>query len=300
MANLSQNMRGALFMIAAMVAFTLNDAFMKGLAGEMPMFQALFLRGGVTSVLLGLLIWRMGAFSFRMSRRDLTLVALRSLSEAMGAYFFITALFHMPIANVSAILQALPLTITLAGAVFLGEPVGWRRFAAIVVGFGGVLLIVQPGTDAFNSYSVYAILAVVVVTFRDLVVRRMSSAVSSQMVALSAAVSATALAGLASIGDSWVAVAGDMQWKLAGASVFVIGGYLFSVSAMRAGEIGFVSPFRYSSLLVALALGAFVFGEWPDHVTLIGAAIVVMTGAFTLYCERRAMRAVGPVGLRIR
>ena len=79
----------------------------------------------------------------------------------------------------------------------------------------------------------------------------------------------------------------DWLW-LAGSIFTIIGGYLFSVSAMRVGEIGFVAPFRYTSLLVALVLGLLVFGDWPDHITLLGAAIVVATGLFTLWRERRA------------
>ena len=87
--------------------------------------------------------------------------------------------------------------------------------------------------------------------------------------------------------------------QLVGAMIFVIGGYVASVTAMRTGEIGFVAPFRYVSLLVALVLGFAAFGDFPDRITLIGAGIVVATGLFTLYRERQSMRNF-PTGIRPR
>jgi drug/metabolite transporter (DMT)-like permease len=296
----SPNMRGAVLMMASMIAFTINDAYMKSLSDEVPLFQAVFLRGLATCAFLAFMAWRTGAFRVRIPRRDLGLVGIRSLAEVVAAYLFISALFNMPIANVTAILQALPLTVTLASAVVFREALGWRRMSAILVGFLGVLLIVRPGADGFNFYSVYAVLAVLVVTVRDLAARRLSVEVPSMAVALSAAVAVALFSGIASIGSEWVPVSGKAAWQLSGATLFIVGGYLFSVMTMRVGAIDFVAPFRYTSLLCALILGLFVFGEWPDQLTLIGSTIVVATGAFTLYRERRIMRACKPVLLRTR
>ncbi len=296
----SPNTRGAVLMMASMIAFTVNDACMKSLSDEVPLFQAIFLRGLATCVFLAFMAWRTGAFKVRIPRRDIGLVAIRSSAEVVAAYFFISALFNMPIANVTAILQALPLTVTLASAVVFREALGWRRMSAILVGFFGVLLIVRPGAEGFNFYSVYAVLAVLVITVRDLAARRLSVDVPSMAVALSAAVAVALFAGIASIGSEWVPVSGKAAWQISGATLFIIGGYLFSVMTMRVGDIDFVAPFRYTSLLCALMLGLFVFGEWPDKLTLIGSTIVVATGAFTLYRERRIVRAVEPVTVLLR
>lgn len=300
MNGLTANMRGALFMMGSMLSFTFNDAFMKSLAGEVPLFQAIFVRGVATSVFLLVIAWRLGAFKTSISRKDWTIILWRALAEVLAAYFFISALFNMNFANVSAILQALPLCITLAGAIFLREPVGWRRMGAILIGFFGVLLIVQPGGDDFNSYSVYAILSVIAVTFRDLAARRLSGSVPSMIVALSAAFMVTASAGLAAVTQPWVTLSQTHVLHLGGTVFFVIGGYLFSVMAMRVGDISFVAPFRYVSLVGAIALGAVVFGERPGWLTLIGAAIVVATGLFTLFRERGVNQRASHVGLRVR
>lgn len=300
MTNLSDNMRGAVLMMLSMAAFTFNDAFMKGLSDELPLFQALFLRGAATIVILVLLARRMGHLRFDLPRRDWGLIALRTTAEALAAYFFISAIFNMPFANATAILQVLPLSIALAGALFLGEPVGWRRLTAILVGFGGVLLIIRPGADGFNFYSIYALIAVVVVTVRDLVTRRLSKQVPSLTVAVCAAVGVTAFTGIGSLTIEWVPVSTTAALQLLGATLFVLCGYLMSIMVMRVGEIGFIAPFRYTSLIWAFLLGIFIFGETPHVLTVIGASIVAAMGIFTLWRERRLARAAGPVPLRVR
>lgn len=298
----SDNARGALFMMTAAAAFTLSDTFMKLLSADMGLFQALFLRGVMGSIGFFILAQRMGVFRVRLSPRDTRLIALRVLAEAGAAWFFLTALFHMPLANLTAILQALPLTITLAGALFLGERVGWRRLLAIAVGFMGVMLIVRPDADGFDLHAIYALISVACVTLRDLATRRMTATVPSLGVAFYTALGITlfAAAGLAT--ESWVRPSAVNWAMLAGAALFVFGGYMLSIMAVRIGELGFVTPFRYTGLIWALILGLTVFGDWPDPVTLLGAALIVATGIFTLYREqvqaraqrRRAIAAAAP------
>ena len=290
MAMLTDNMRGALFMMGSMSAFTVNDAFMKAVSVDLPLFQSIFLRGVIVVPLLVILCKAMGQLRFDLSRRDWTLILIRTGAEMIGAILFITALFNMPLANVSAILQALPLTVSLAAAVFFSEPLGWRRTTAILIGFAGVMLIVRPGGADFSVYSLYAVGAVLVVTVRDLAARRMSRDVPSTLAAVIAAVGVMLMAMLGLPFEIWVPVDVGQVGLLTGAGVFIIGGYVFSVAAMRVGEIGFVAPFRYTSLVVALFLGFIVFGEVPKVLTLIGAVIVVAMGLFTLYREQRAVR----------
>ena len=287
---MAPNLRGALLMMASMAAFTLNDSLLKLTDGALPLFQLLFLRGVLTTLLIFGLARSLGTIHFEISRRDWGLIVLRSLAEIGAAYFFLTALFSMPLANVTAILQVLPLTVTLGSALFFGEAVGWRRMLAIFIGFSGMLLIVRPGPDGFNIFALYALIAVVCVTVRDLSTRRLSSGVPSLTVTLTASLGITLFSGFASLGNEWMPVTLQQGALVAGASVFILGGYLFSVLVMRIGDVSFVAPFRYSGLIWALILGWFLFGDWPDALTLLGAAIVVATGLFTLYRERAALR----------
>jgi S-adenosylmethionine uptake transporter len=286
----ADNLAAAGLMMASMAAFTLNDAFMKLMAGDVPLYQLLFLRGSMTCAVVAVIAWRMGVFRLSLSTRDWQLITLRSFADTATAFFFLTALFNMPLANVTAILQALPLTITLAAWVFLGDPVGWRRLLAIAVGFIGVMLIIRPGTSDFSVYSLYGVAAVCCVTFRDLTTRRLSSAVPSILVVLTTAGAVTLVFGILSLKASWTPMS-PRSWGLtSAAAVTIIGAYLFSIMVMRRGDISFVAPFRYTGLIWALLLGFLFFGDWPSPLTLIGAAIVVGSGLFAFYREARLGR----------
>ena len=281
-AGRADNLRGALLMSGAMAAFTVNDTFMKALGAYLPLYQAVFLRGiMVTLALLAIARWR-GALRFDLAPRDWAFVAVRTGAEIGAAYAFITAIFNMPLANATAILQALPLTVTLAGALFLGERVGWRRWTAIIVGFGGMLLIVKPGTEGFDLWSLYVVAAVGFVTLRDIATRRISRAVASGTVAVVGAAGVTIWGGALMLTAGIEPVAPAAWALVSGAAASVMLAYLCSIGAMRAGDVGFVAPFRYSGLLFALILGFAVFGEFPGPWTLAGAAILVATGAYTL------------------
>ena len=292
---MSPNLKGAVLMTASMATFTLNDVCVKALAQDMPLFQIVFLRGILTTAMLTLLAMALGQLSFRIPREDRPRVAWRTVFEigAMVAYLF--ALIHMNIANAVAILSALPLAVTVAATLFLGEPLGWRRMSAVLVGFAGVLLIVQPGTEGFNIWSLAALLAVVIITGRDLVTRRFSPGLPSMAVAIITAAAVGLFGGVLSVAETWVMPGAREAGLIALAALFIIGGYLFSIMVMRVGEVGFTAPFRYTALVFALVFGFVVFGEWPNALALIGAGIVVATGVYTILRERavavRARRA---------
>lgn len=280
-------------MAAAMAGYGLNDALIKLSSAHLELFQAVFLRGLVATCLIALLAWRMRALRVRVPPADRPVLALRITGEIGGTICFLTALFNMPIANATAILQSLPLAITLAAALFLGERVGWRRYSAVTVGFLGVLMIVRPGSDGFNAYSLWALASVAFIVLRDLATRRLSAAVPSLLVALVTAVSITALGGLVSAFGRWNPVAAVDIAVLAAAAAFLTLGYLCSIMTMRIGEISFSSPFRYTILIWAIILGIVVFGEVPSAWTLAGAAVVVGTGLYTFYRERRLGSTAG-------
>ncbi|WP_227270951.1 DMT family transporter [Roseobacter weihaiensis] len=286
---MSPNVIGAALMMAAMACYTFNDALLKATNGDLPLFQLLFLRGLLATTCIGVLAYRRGALRTDMSLRDWGLIGLRSAAEVGAAYFLVTALLNMPLANVTAILQILPLTVTLGSALFFREAVGWRRMGAILIGFCGMLLIVRPGTEGFTIWSGYALMAVLCVTARDLSTRRMSAAVPSLLVTFSASLAVLVAAGLACLMIDWAPVTPRLGGLVLAAALFIIGGYFFSVQVMRVGDVSFIAPFRYTGLIWALLLGWLFFGDWPEPLTLLGAAIIVATGLFTLYRERHLL-----------
>ena len=279
-------------MTGSMVAFAINDAFLRSIGGGLPVFQTLTLRGLLVVTFLAALVWATGTWvPQRLTRREKWLLVARSVTEIGAAFFIVNALFNMELAKVTAILQILPLTIPLAIWLFLREPMGWRRMVAIGIGFVGMLLIVQPGGPDYSVYSLYCLGAVVCVTARDVLSRRLGHKVSSSLISFYSALSVLLFAAVATQFETWEPVGQAHVWALLGSSVAILLGYVFSVMVMRTGEVGFTAQFRYMGLIAALVIGYLAFGEWPNVLTLCGAAIVVTTGLFTLLRERQLQNA---------
>jgi drug/metabolite transporter (DMT)-like permease len=287
---LSDNTRGAIFMTVCMAGFVVNDAMVKLVTQEMSLFQAIFLRGVLATLLIGSFAWWRGQLFHRVARGDAKALVLRVAGELGGTICYLTALMHIPIANATAILQALPLAVTLGAAVFLKEPVGWRRYTAIAIGFAGVMIIVRPGAAGFDAYAVWAVVAVFFVVLRDLATRCLSGPVPALFVAFCTAISIMLFGAMMLPFATWQPVAPASLVQLAIAAVSLFFGYVFSVSSMRVGEVAFVSPFRYTILIWAILLGIFLFGDYPDFWTLVGSAVIVAMGVFTFYRERQARR----------
>ncbi len=215
---------------------------------------------------------------------------LRLTGEVFATGFFLTALFNMPLANASAILQALPLAVSLGAAFFFGEAIGWRRIAAILVGFVGVLLIVQPGLEGFNSYSIYCLVAIFATTLRDLATRKLDADLPALFVSLVTVVIIIVFGLGLSLLQPWQTASGGDIAALGFASIFLMSGFFYIISAMRVGEVGVVTPFRYSVLLFSVIIGIIFFDEIPDSLTITGSIIVVCSGIYTIYRERRLAR----------
>lgn len=293
MAALTENARGAVLMTVSMAAFTINDAFIKTATVDLPLPQAIAIRGVMTTLALALIALRSGGLRLDLGPRARLRLGLRTLGEVMSTIAFLLALQRMEFASLSAVMQVLPLAVTLAAAVFLHEPLGWRRILAILVGFIGVLLILRPGADAFNLWSMMALVAVGFIVLRDLTTRGLPAGLPSTSVALVSSAAVLVMGIFLSFFVDWQPVTLRHLLLLAGSASFLIVGYVAAVAAMRVGEIGVVAPFRYTALVFAIMLGWTVFGDIPDGWMLTGAGIVVGAGLFTFYRERRLARLAG-------
>ncbi|TCL75062.1 DMT family transporter [Rhizobium sp. BK251] len=287
----SKNSQGAIYMALAMFGFSCSDALSKSVIFQMNAGEIMFLRGLFTSLLVYLIARHMGALrSWRVMLQPM--IILRIICEIIAAITYITALGMMPIANASAILQALPLAVTLGGALFLHEPVGWRRWTAIIVGFFGVLIIIRPGPEGFTTAALLVVASVFATAGRDLATRRIKAEVPSLMVTVVTAISISIFGALsvAPLGG-WQPVTLTSFSHLLLASVLVLVGYQSVIMAMRTGEISFVAPFRYTSLIFSALLGMLFFAEVPDLWTILGSAIVIGSGLYTFYRESKRRAA---------
>lgn len=285
---MSDNLRGALLMALAMAGFALEDMFIKLLADALPVGQILLMLGLGGSVAFATVAIRKGqkVYSPALLSRA---VLMRNLSEMIGTVGFVLGFVLASLATASAILQATPLVVTLGAVAFLGEKVGWRRWSAIIIGFCGVLLIVRPGMTGFEPASLFAVVGVLGLAGRDLATRVVPRSISSYQL------SAWAFAMMVPSGIFLMLVMREapvipdlVQTAsiLAALGIGVLAYYAI-VAAMRVGELSFVTPFRYTRMLFALVIAILVFGERPDRLTLVGAAIIVAAGLFTLWREKK-------------
>lgn len=277
-------------MLGAMAAFVVNDAMMKLAATDLPTGQVIFLRGLIiVPVLAALMLASATHATLEMLCRPG--IVARCAAEVAAAILYLSALFHMPIADCTAILQFTPLALTAGAAVFLGAPVGWRRWLATLVGLIGVLIIIRPGATAFNPYAALALLAVAFIAARDLITRRLGNDVPTIVIAFTS----TAAVAVSSFGllpfETWRWPSSAAMLALLGASAALLGAQYWIILAMRTGDIAVVAPFRYSIILWAIVAGFLVWREVPDFATWVGIAVVTAAGLYTFLREHRLARA---------
>ena len=284
----TSNARAMAAMVGSQAVLTVNDALMKLAAQEVPGGEAIFIRGLVTTALAAGLALALGSFrGWPSLARQWHLVAMRNAGEVGATLLYLTALFHMPIADATAILQVVPLATVAGAALFLGEPVGWRRWLATAVGFAGVLLIIRPGTSAFNAWSLVALSAIAAITLRDLATRRIDRGVPTVLLTVLSGIAVSLMAASLSFVEVWRPPGPKAIALAGGAAVFVLAGYMLIIHAMRHGEVAVVAPFRYSVIVWAVLAGIFVFGETVDPVALLGTSIVMAAGLYTFFRERQ-------------
>lgn len=283
---MSDNMRGALFMIFAMGLFALEDMALKAAARDIPIGQAVALFGALGLVVFTLTARAQGE---RILHPDLLskVLIIRSVFEIGGRLFFALAIALTPISSASAILQATPLVVALGAVFVFDERVGWRRWLAISAGFIGVLMILRPGLEAFDPLSIFAVLGLLGFAGRDLATRASPVSMTSAQLGVAGFAVLTA-AGLVLIGFGGVRSMTLASWGYVGLATGVgVVAYTALTRAMRVGEVSVVTPFRYSRLLFALVIGVTFFGERPDLMTLLGSAVIVGSGLFLLQRSKK-------------
>ncbi|WP_328799309.1 DMT family transporter [Paragemmobacter ruber] len=284
----SANLRGSLWMVAAMAGFAVEDMFLKSVTAHIPLGQALLIFGLTGAAFFAIRAKRAGDTLLHPALLSRPLL-LRSGFEVAGRLFYSLAIALTPLSTASAILQATPLVVVAGAALLFGERVGWRRWTAITLGFAGVLLILRPGAQGFTLLSLVTVAGMLGFAGRDLATRAAPPALSNRQLGV------IGMAMLAIAGAVILSVTGGARLPdptalamLAGVIVFGIAGYNALTIAMRTGEVSVVTPFRYTRLVFAMILGIVVFQERPDALTLAGSALVVASGLYTLSRARRA------------
>lgn len=280
-------MRGSALMTFSMALFAVEDLFLKWATADLPVAEILFITGLAGGLFFLAIHWAQGGRLFGPGAAHPALW-WRNGGEVAGTLAYFTALALVPLSLVAAVLQALPLAATLGAALFLGEKVGWRRWAAMAVGLLGVLIVIRPGFEGFNPAVLWVLLTVVALALRDLSSRRIPSHVSHRMISAWGLLSLAALGGaLGLFQGGWLWPEGWAAVSLVAAIVFGTIGYWAITAASRTGDVGLVAPFRYTRLLFALILAVLVLQETLDAATLGGAGLIIAAGLYSFLRERR-------------
>jgi drug/metabolite transporter (DMT)-like permease len=279
------NLRGIIAMCAGMFLFVINDALVKFASQTWPVHQIIAIRGFLASCLIATILSYRRELSGLPAMRNPVALG-RCFIEGLVAFAFISALASLPIADAMAIILLSPLLITVAGAIWFGETVRWRRWMAVIAGCAGMLLVIRPGGASFSLAGGLALLATFGIAARDLLTKRVPAHIPSQVIALGTTI-ASMLTGFAiSLFLPWQAWSLPAFLACIGAAFTVAAGNYAVIIAFRDSEVSVVSLYRYTSILWAVIAGYLVFGDVPTVLSLLGIALIVASGLYTLHRER--------------
>jgi drug/metabolite transporter (DMT)-like permease len=282
MASPDENRRGIRAMLTAMTLLVCNDALMKLAREVYPAGQAITLRTGFALLIaLGFVLAFREGTKLRLAMRPIVL--LRGLIEAGVTLTSIWALAEMPLADITAIVLVSPIIIVVLAVVLRIERVGWRRTVAVFVGFCGVLVVLRPATDSFNAAALVALGSACLAAGRDLLTRRIGDEIPSTVVALMT----TAIVGVVACGyglfEVWQPISRRETIYVAAAAALMVTGGICIISAYRNTDVGVVSGYRYSVVVLAVIMGYAVWGHVPDAITGVGIALIVASGFYTTH-----------------
>jgi drug/metabolite transporter (DMT)-like permease len=288
MISLRQNLRAAGMLSLTMALFCCGDTLSKLILQRLPVGELTFIRGVLVCLLI-LAVQLARGQGRRLGTGLERTTLLRALVEAGVVLAFFSALRSLPVANATTLMFTSPIVMTGLVAFVLKEPVGPRRWAAVIVGFLGVLLVASPSREGWNPAALFALLGAFLVAVRDLMTRFIPGSVDPGSVALTTSVVVTILSA-PSVLLGWVVPQPRDLALIAAAAVLLAIAYSTIVLAFRGGETSFIAPFRYLSIPLAILLGWLVFGDVPRWNMLAGAAVIIGSGAFIFYRERAVAR----------
>lgn len=270
-------------MLGGALSLTINDAMAKYLTQSYPVGQVVALRG--LSIIMLLI-----AFLFFMNNLQALKIfswkghIFRAGAMTGSTFLFITGLSLLPITDAIAIAFVAPILTTILGVLVLKEAVSWKRWAAIFVGFFGIIIILQPSSDAFKIAAIAPLGAAAFGAARDVITRALSESESSLSILFTSMLMIT-IAGFLTYPLGWSAVKPSHIWIFITSSLLVGLAQYLMIEAFRLGEIALISPFKYSSLLWATLIGLLIWDELPSKHVVLGAFILILSGIYLLRNE---------------
>jgi len=275
--------RGILYSLLGGFLLTANDAVLKWLTGDYPVGQLLFFRGLFVLAAISIIVWRSGGLEVIRIKSFWGQFQRAGFAFTSG-FLFITGVSYLPLADAIAITFAGPLFIAALAGPMLGEPVGWRRWAAVGAGFIGVMVIVRPSGEALQLAALFPLVASLAGALRDITTRRISAHETSMSILLFSTVSVI-LFGLCTSPFGWAPLTLKDLGLMGLSGLFVGGAHYFLIERFRWAEASLLAPFKYATMIWAVLFGFIIFGDLPDAWTWYGAGFVVLCGLYIAHRE---------------
>ena len=287
--GLSPQLVGILAMSAAGFVFSCHDAITKFLAPHYPLGEIIFFRQLTSTIILTIYVQcTTGLGAYRVSNVSGQLV--RAILFALSTTLIATSVMVLPLATALAIVFASPLLVAALSATALGEPVGPRRWAAIIAGFIGVLIIIRPGNASFTWLLLIPVAAASASALRDIVTRILHRTDNTNSILFWSNI-AIMLATLASLPYGWKEIAPVHVGIIVLAGALNLLAHFLTITALRLGDAALVTPLRYTSLVWSALLGYLVWDHIPDQYPVLGAAIIVAAGIYLVIRESQVKAA---------
>lgn len=275
-------------MVLASGAFVINDSLFKLATAQLPVFQALFLRGVAAA------IWCLPMVFITRSAHRMGMIferwaLFRNVFEIIAVFAYLNALARMPMADISALGQLSPMLLLLGAAIVFRERLHGAQIILILVGFCGALLVAQPSGGSISPLTILGLVAAFGVAGRDLVARQLPETMPGPVVAYGAVIMVMIASGIAMLlFETWVTPPIEVIGILFGSGFFLMFGQLFIYMTFRAAPVGVVAPFLYSNLLWALLLGLIIFGDFPNTLAIVGIGLIIISGVLLVARTGRA------------
>ena len=287
--NFKQNhCKGIFFMLLSTFFFAINDAFVKyavkQLGNDLSLFNVVFIRGIFTSILILLSIYFFGNLNLKKlfnSKRSY----VRGIFEVLAAFTFLTSLMLMPMADVYTLLNTAPLIITATGAILLKEKVGIKRWSAVVIGFIGVLIVINPTNLKFGYIFILPMLSAIFLTLRDVITTGFKDSFDSLDIIFIMSLLVTISFGITSFFFP-LYMSLESTFYIFISSVALSLAYLFSVLTILHAPLSLTSSIRYSVIVFGIILGYLFFKEVPSINMIIGGIIISLSGLFVIKREK--------------
>ncbi|MEK9918775.1 MAG: DMT family transporter [Pelagibacteraceae bacterium] len=289
--NRSLETQGIIYMLLCQLFFTANDALIKKLLIVFNNIHILdeivFVRGIIATSILGLILYVSGDFKFKEIATN-TKLHIRGFMEAVTAIFFFIGLYNLPMADVYTLLNLAPILITLSGAIFLAEQVGWRRWTAVILGFTGVVIVINPTNLEFGYSFIFPLISAFFIAYRDTYTRKIKKDFNIMHAAFLTSFAVTVVFGIGTAFNVELIKFTLTQFLIIVlAAIFLIIGYFFSILTIRTTLMSTTSSFRYSTIIWGMLFGYVYFNEVPSLNMIIGATIIVLSGLFIIQREKK-------------